>query len=88
MNEKYRLMIYFAHTTLCIYAKTIKCERDMTFDEFREENHAVIERVCEEAITIFNYELSYNQIQAAINVYFQTKFNPSSVEETTSYKPK
>lgn len=30
MTEKYRLMIYFAHTTLCIYSKTIKCEREMS----------------------------------------------------------
>ena len=85
MSEQYRLMIYFAHTTLCIYSKTIKCEREMTFAEFREENHAVIERVYQEAITIFNYELSYNQMQAAINVYFQTKFLPISVEETEVY---
>lgn len=85
MTEKYRLMIYFAHTTLCIYSKTIKCEREMSFAEFRKANHEVIERVYQEAITIFNYELSYNQMQAAINVYFQTKFKPISVEETEVY---
>lgn len=79
LSEMYRLMIYFAHSTLMIYSKTIKCEKNMSINDFRNENEAVIARVSSEAISIFSYELSYEQITRAIHVYFITKFNPSSV---------
>ena len=86
LSEMYRLMIYFAHSTLVIYSKTIKCKENMSINDFRNQNRDVIKRVSDEAKGIFNYELSYEQINRAIHVYFITKFNPSSVLDTATFE--
>lgn len=57
----------------------------MSISDFKRENRDVIKRVYDEAISIFNYELSTIQMVSAIQVYFNTKFKPSSVEETEVY---
>lgn len=88
LSEMYRLMIYFAHSTLCIYSKTIICNKNMSINDFRNSNEAVCKRVFDEARTIFNYELSYEQMSRAINVYFITQFNPESVLNTKTFKMK
>lgn len=82
-SEMYRLMIYFAHSTLNIYSKTINCKLSMSINDFRNANDSIIRRVFDEAKSIFNYELSYEQMTRAINVYFTTEFNPSSLETET-----
>ena len=46
----YRLMIYFAHSTLVIYSKTIVSTDKMTVYEFMEENKDVIKRVFDEGL--------------------------------------
>lgn len=82
-EEKYRLMIYFAHSTMVMYSKTIiDCKN---IKEFKEKNKDIIQRVCDEAISIMNYELSSNQINTAIAVYINSKNNPQSVYETKIY---
>jgi hypothetical protein len=86
LSEMYRLMIYFAHSTLCIYSKTINCKQSMSINDFINSNEAVCKRVFKEAKSIFNYELSYDQMNCAINVYFITHFNPSSVLETETFE--
>jgi hypothetical protein len=85
-SEMYRLMIYFAHSTFCIYQKTIKCNEKMSINDFRNENELVVKRVFDEALSIFNYELSYEQMNRAIRVYFQSKLYPSSVIETKTFQ--
>ncbi len=73
----YRLMIYFAHSTMVMYEKTITSNSTMTLNEFRASNEDVVERVFKEGLSIMNYELSYNQMQKAIQVYLTSKYNPS-----------
>jgi hypothetical protein len=84
LNEMNKLMIYFAHSTLCIYSKTIKCEHSMSINDFRNQNETIIKRVYEEAKSIFNYELSSEQISKATHAYFISKFNPIDVLELKS----
>lgn len=83
----YKLMIYFAHSTMVMYAKTIIDNKDMTVAEFRKQNEKVIKRVFDEGLSIMNYELSYNQLNAACSVYMNSKYQPQSVDETDIYKP-
>lgn len=58
----------------------------MSVNDFRNENELVVKRVFDEALSIFNYELSYEQMNRAIAVYFQSKLNPSSVLETDVFQ--
>lgn len=87
LTEKYRMMIYFAHSTMFLYNKTIQHREDMSPEEFYIENEDVMKRVCEEAINIFEYELSYNQIIKACYCYLQSLYNPQSVYEKPAYLP-
>ena len=86
MSDKYRLMIYFAHSTMVIYSKSIKSHDKMNVGEFMDSNPELIKRVFDEGLSIMNYELSMNQIQKAALVYLQSKYFPSSVFETEVYK--
>lgn len=86
LSWKYRAMIYFAHSTLVLYKKTIECDREMSVKFFMEVNKDVVQRVCDEAISVFNYELSYEQICRACAVYLNAEFCPQSVHDTTVYK--
>jgi hypothetical protein len=86
-SEKYRLMIYFAHSTMVIYAKTIISNDKMKVQEFMKLNNDVIKRVVAEGLTIMKYELSNNQLEAASAVYLQSKYFPSSVLECEAYIP-
>lgn len=81
-SERYRLMIYFAHSTMVMYSKTIKSNYLMTVGAFMVINKDVIKRVSEEALTVMNYELSNNQMQKAVHVYLQSFYFPQSVYET------
>lgn len=84
----YRLMIYFAHSTMVMYAKTIVSHDKMTVSEFMEQNADVVKRVFDEGLTIMNYELSHRQLCIASRVYLQTKYFPSSVYEKEVYQLK
>lgn len=86
LSETYRLMIYFAHSTMTIYSKTIKCEQSMSVNDFRNANEKVVKRVFDECKSIFNYELSYEQMSRAILVYFACKFRPQSVDEAEVFQ--
>lgn len=85
-NEMYRLMIYFAHSTLIIYSKDIICKESMSINDFRNVNEKLINRVYDEAKSIFDYDLSCDQISKAIHVYFIAKFKPSSVLNTEVFE--
>lgn len=87
LSPKYRLMIYFAHSTMVIYSKTIISNEKMTVGEFMEQNKDVIKRVFDEGLTIMEYELSHHQMERASLVYLQAKHFPSSIMETKTYTP-
>jgi len=80
-SPKYRLMIYFAHSTMVMYAKTIISHDKMSSREFMEENKDVVKRVFDEGLSVMNYELSHHQLERASLVYLQAKYFPSSVYE-------
>jgi len=85
MSKKYRLMIYFAHSTMVLYSKTIQTHMKMTVSEFIEENKDVIKRVFDEGMGIFNYELSHEQMARASYCYLSSLYNPQSVNNTETY---
>ena len=70
-NALYELMTYFAIATLHCYRKEIvlspvageKCE------EFAERNKDIVQRVRDEAWSLYSYKLSSGQILKAIRVY-------------------
>ena len=74
-------MIYFAHSTLVMYSKTIISHEKMTVGEFMKQNKDVTKRVFDEGLSIMEYELSHNQMCKACLVYMQSKYFPSSVKE-------
>lgn len=88
MTDKYRLMIYFAHSTLVIYSKTITSHDKMSVGVFMKENEDEVKRVFDEGLSIMNYELSHHQLEAACLVYLQSKHFPSSIKEVDVYNPK
>jgi len=84
-NRLYRLMIYFAHSTMIMYEKDIVSYKEMTAGEFYKKNDELMTRICQEALNIMNYELSDWQIGKACVVYLQSKYYPQSVYETKAY---
>jgi hypothetical protein len=84
----YKLMIYFATATLYFYrGDIVNIEPGETLGDFANKNKAVISRVFEEALNIFGYELSSEQIGKAVYAYLclptslsKPPFQPSLVE--------
>lgn len=63
-------MIHFAIATFHFYREDIiPLKEDETLGVFAENNKAIVQRVCEEAKSLFNYELSHEQIGKAIGAY-------------------
>lgn len=87
LSNLYRLMIYFAHSTMVMYAADIVCHDKMSVAEFREQNKDLCQRVFDEGLSIMNYELSYEQVSRACQVYLQTKYFPQSVKNSKVYTP-
>lgn len=81
-------MIYFAHSTLVMYSKTIVSHEKMTARDFADANKDVVKRVFDEGLSIMNYELSHEQLMKACLVYLQSNHFPSSVYEKGVYKLK
>lgn len=80
MTEQYRLMTYFAVATLYFYRSSIVAVRGpQTPAEFAERNPEVLKRVAEEGLSLFNYELSHEQMMRAIAAYLTPG---QKVEET------
>ena len=81
MSEQYKLyklMIYFAVSTMHMNQKDVKISKEMTIDEFSNANKEMISLVLAEAISIFHYELSYNQLHTAIQVFMKNYLEPDS----------
>jgi len=87
-SRMYKLMIYFAHSTMVMYSKEIISNEKMFTTEFMEVNKQIIKRVFDEGLSIMEYELSHNQMVIASLVYLQSKYFPQSVSETEAYVPK
>ncbi len=85
MTKVYRLMIYFAHSTMIIYDKTISTSPLMTPPEMYNGNTEVMTRVFDEGMNIMFYELSHRQMIIACSVYLKSKYDPQSVEEMPAY---
>lgn len=86
-DHRYRLMIYFAHSTMVFYSKTIITREDMTIDEFMQVNRDVIKRVVDEGLSIMDYELSHHQLVKASFAYLIGIYSPKSVYEEDVYIP-
>jgi hypothetical protein len=86
LSDKYKLMIYFAHSTMVMYSTDIVCHYHMTVSEFREQNEDVCKRVFDEGLSIMNYELSNEQMMRACYVYLKSKYMPRSVKNSEVYK--
>jgi hypothetical protein len=84
-STKYRLMIYFAHSTMVLYGKTLVSHEQMNPEEFYNANKKVMQRVFDEAINIMAYELSHNQMMKACYFYLSSKYYPQSVDETETF---
>lgn len=84
-SRLYRLMIYFAHSTMCIYSKDTVEKKGMTVSEFMERNKPLLDRVCEEAKSIMNYELSMEQLAKASHTYLCSMYHPTSVYDTEAF---
>lgn len=70
MPESYRLMVYFAVATLHLYRKSLKpYQFGETIEEFARRNVDVHERVMIEAMNLFGYELSHEQMRRAFASY-------------------
>lgn len=82
----YRLMIYFAHSTMMLYDKDMRSNETTTPETFYILNKDVMHRVFDEGISIMNYELSHNQMMKACYCYLSGKYKPQSVYETEVYK--
>lgn len=82
MTNQYKLMIYFAHSTLVMYSGSIYSRKKMNVSEFRKWNKEVIKTVFDEGLSIMNYELSYEQVSRACLVFLQTKYFPQTIKET------
>ena len=69
-SAQYRLMVYFAVATFHLYrTDVIPLKIGEPYIVFEIKNKKVIERVCQEAINFFDYELSSEQIGRAIQAY-------------------
>lgn len=70
MTDQYKLMIYFAVATLYFYRKDIvPCKEGQTLGVFADNNSAIIQKVKDEAISLFNYELSDEQIGRTLKAF-------------------
>ena len=85
-SQRYRLMIYFAHSTMVMYSKDIISNEKMGVNEFMKENKDIIKRVYDEGVSIMKYVLSNEQMAKASQVYLLSKYYPSSVYNTDVYK--
>lgn len=81
MSKEYRMGIYAAVSIMYMYRESIKHTKSV--EEFREINSLVINRVFEEFLSTFNYELSYRQVSIAIYTWLA---EGQKVENTEPFK--
>jgi len=84
-DRLYRAMEYVAIATFLFYSDGIDTDCTTT-TEFREKNPEVVQRVFEETLSVFNYELSWYQVDAAILGYVTAIKKPLNVKNTEVFK--
>ena len=67
-------MIHHALSLLFIYEKSLQYDKDKSVQEIYCINRTVIDRVVEETLVNFKYELSHNQLTKALMVFLAVKF--------------
>ncbi len=84
LSDQYKLMVYFAVATLHFYRADIVAVRGpKTAGEFAERNKDVIKRVCDEALNLFNYELSHEQVGRAVIAYMTAGLSVTNTRAAT-----
>lgn len=84
MTDQYRLMIYFAVATLHFYrADIVAVEGSQTPKEFADRNKDVLKRVEDEALNLFRYELSSEQMGRAICAFLAPGQSVTETEPAT-----
>lgn len=84
----YRLMIYFAHSTMAMYEKDMRSAKVMSPQRLYDWNKDIMQRVFEEGLNIMDYELSNEQMMKACYVYLMARYYPQSVVDSKPYKLK
>jgi len=87
MLEKYRLMIYFAIATLHLYSKDVCLKSGNNVKSFRKKYPGIVKRVSDESLTIFTYELSWEQMDMAIYAYICGTLYPQDISKTEVWSP-
>jgi hypothetical protein len=82
----YSAMKYVAIATFLFYSKGIDTDCT-TVSEFREKNPEVVKRVFDETLNVFQYELSWSQVDSAIVGFLTALKNPLDVKTTEIYTP-
>ena len=77
MSALYRSMIYAAVATMYFYRDDVaevstSGSTQGAIDVFRDKNRKIVERVFEEIGNLFDYELSWHQMDTAIVAYLMT----------------
>jgi hypothetical protein len=87
-SKTYRAMIYFAVATFHMYSKDTISTEKTDISMFRRTNPELVKRIFDECLSIMEYELSFHQMDAAIQVYLIGLHKPQSVHDTEVYKLK
>ena len=85
MSNTYTQMIYVAVTTFYLYSKNIQVEQGMTVKQFRDKYKGLCKRVVDEVSSIYQYQLSGEQMNCAIYAYMYGAIDPKDVETTHVY---
>ena len=87
MSDTYTQMIYVAVATMHLYSKNITVSHGMTVEQFRENYPKLCKRVFDEVLSVYKYELSYEQMRRAVYAYMSGIIVPQDVDETQVYVP-
>lgn len=86
MSDDYYKVIYAATATIHLYSKNVIVNPGMTIGQFMETYANLCRRVSDEILSIFQYELSANQLEKAVYLYMSGVLNPQDVEDTEVYQ--
>lgn len=77
MTEKYYLLIYYAHSALELKRDELLYNKHTTVENFRDTsvNNDVCLKIHSDTEELYKYEMSYNQMANAINLFLKSN-NP------------
>lgn len=64
------LIAHYAHSLMI--ARDIRCDNSMSVNDFRNRNERTLNSIRQECFKAFGHELTYDQISAAIKIYFSS----------------